>query len=77
MGPGYELGRAVEYLINAGHDEARVWKYTPREIKGWLEFASRRKIQERRDATLVSLHGARGEPKALKKMIDKMEKDGQ
>jgi hypothetical protein len=77
MGPGYELGRAVDFLIKEGHDEGRVWKYTPREIKGWIDFAARRKHHERREATLVAMHGARGDPKELKKMLAKMEKDGQ
>ena len=48
---------------------------TPREIAGSLYFAERRK--RRQAAELLSLHAlaARGEPRALKSQIERLQKD--
>ena len=57
-----------------GHDPVAVWRYTPRQISGFVGFAATRRRREA--AMTLSLHAtaARGEPQALRKQIRELEK---
>lgn len=69
MGTGYEIGKAVEFLIHEGHDEERVWKMTLRRIQGWIAFAVRRKVAERAELLSVVAMAYRAEGKKLEKIM--------
>lgn len=75
MGTGYELGRAVEFLIHEGHPPDVVWRYTPRQIQGWIQFAFRRKLGERAEMMATMGMASRGDPKELKKQMRSLEQE--
>jgi hypothetical protein len=43
------------------------WKYTPRQLNGWLELSARRKAGEQLEAISVAVMGTRADNKVLKK----------
>jgi hypothetical protein len=77
MGAGYEIARAIEYLISQGHASATVWKMTPREMTGWISLAARRQIHERAVQLSIMSSAARADAKDLKKQLKEMEREGQ
>jgi hypothetical protein len=59
-------------LIAWGHHGA--WDYTPRQIAGFHNFASKRQKQEvARDLSIMA-SASRGDPKELKKQIRDLQK---
>lgn len=57
-----------------GHDPQAVWRYTPRQISGFVGFAARRLKREAAQALSLQSMAARGDPKALRKQIKDLEK---
>lgn len=43
MGPGYEIARALAFLIERNHP---AWSYTPRQLAGWMELYGRQRAQD-------------------------------
>jgi hypothetical protein len=62
-------------LISLGHDAVAVWNYTPRQLNGFLRFASRRRCLEAAERMALAATAARGDPKAVKDQIEKLSKD--
>ncbi|TIL83950.1 MAG: hypothetical protein E5Y73_35460 [Mesorhizobium sp.] len=62
-------------MIADGHQAADVWRYTPRQVIGFLGFASKRRRQDAAAALSIGAMAARGDPKELKKQIEKLERD--
>jgi hypothetical protein len=48
---------------------------TPREIAGSLYFADRRRRREAADHLVIGALGARGEPRELKRQLERLRKD--
>jgi hypothetical protein len=65
----------VEQLIASGHPPAAVWNYTPRQIAGFLFFSSKRKNREDASKLSIGAMAARGDPKDVKKQVEKLGKD--
>ena len=57
-----------------GHRPADVWGYTPRRIAAFLFIAEKRRNRERIEAINIGLMAARGEPKAVDKMVKELER---
>jgi len=77
MGSGYELARAVQKCISAGHRPAEVWRYTPRQLAGWGALIDRERIG--RNLELMHLfRSAYGlDRKDYKALVDKMHKNSE
>jgi hypothetical protein len=69
MGSGYEIARAVEFCVAHGHPLESVWRYTPRQLQGWIELIMRRRVGERVEAMTMFASASRAEPKELQKQI--------
>jgi len=41
MGSGYEIARALQRCIGAGHSPELAWTYTPRQLIAWGEIIDR------------------------------------
>ena len=74
-GAGYELAVAIDALIAAGYPPSDAWAMTPREIAGRLYFAERRRKREAAEQLSLQALAARGEPRALKKQIEDLQRD--
>ena len=62
-------------MIAANYPCAEVWAMTPREIAASLYFAERRRKREAAEQLALSALAARGEPRALKKQIEDLQRD--
>ena len=62
-------------MISAGHPPADAWSYTPRQIKGFLALAGRRRTREYAERLSIAAAGARGDPKAIKKVLKDAERE--
>lgn len=58
-----------------GHPPDAVWRYTPRQIAGFLHFASIRQRRERAAALAMGFNAARGKPQDVKTQIKDLQKD--
>ncbi|TCN30344.1 hypothetical protein [Sinorhizobium americanum] len=58
-----------------GHPPAAVWAYTPRQIAGFLHFASIRIRKERAAELATGFNAARGKPQDVKTQIKDLQKD--
>lgn len=59
----------IEALIAIGHDEARVWTYTPRRMNGYLTFAGiRKKIEAAQEVAFIAI-GSQGSKKSIESTI--------
>lgn len=58
-----------------GHPPAAVWSYTPRQIAGFLEFASKRQRREQALALATGFSASRGKPQDVKKRIGELTKE--
>jgi hypothetical protein len=52
-----------------------VWNYTPRQIQAYLFIAGRRRKAEAAEQLSIGSMAARGDPKAVKKQLQKWRKD--
>lgn len=59
----------IEALVSLGHDEARVWQYTPRRMNGYLTFAGIRKKMEAAQQVAFIAVGSQGSKKGIEKTI--------
>lgn len=46
-----------------------MWKYTPRQMEGYLFLAARRKLKEAALNLSIATSGARGEPREVRSRI--------
>ena len=74
-GAGFELAVAIDALIAAGYPPSDAWAMTPREIAGCLYFAERRRKRAAAEQLSLQALAARGEPRALKKQIEDLQRD--
>ena len=58
-----------------GHPPAAVWSYTPRQIAGFLHFASIRRRRERADALATGFNASRGKPQDVKQQLKDLQKE--
>jgi hypothetical protein len=77
MGAGYEIARAVEFVIANGHPEERAWKMTPRQLTAWTALAMRRKVGERAALLTVVTMAMRAEGKAIQTKLKEMMRESQ
>ncbi|WP_164779074.1 hypothetical protein, partial [Mesorhizobium sp. M7A.F.Ca.CA.001.08.2.1] len=66
---------AIERLIAEGHSPAEVWRYTPRQIVGFIGFAARRRNHDAAATLALGALAARGDPKDLKKQIADLDRE--
>ncbi|WP_160310511.1 hypothetical protein [Microvirga vignae] len=52
-----------------------VWKYTPRQLAGFLWYAGRRIQRERAALLALQASAARGKPEDVKKQIKELSKE--
>lgn len=52
-----------------GHPASDVWSYTPKQISGFLWFASKRLKVKAAEALSIQFNASRGDPKEVKRMI--------
>ena len=58
-----------------GHPPAEVWGYTPKQLNGFLGFASKRMKREAAHQLSLGAMASRGDPKELKKILKDAEKE--
>lgn len=76
MGSGYELARAIQRCVSAGHPVERAWQYTPRQLAGWGEIIERERIARNLDLARAFRIG-NSDQKAYKEASKKMEEFSQ
>jgi hypothetical protein len=76
MGSGYELARALNTCIRAGHPPDTAWGYTPRQLKGWVEIIGRDDLAAQR-RLINAFRAAQGDGKAVKDYIKKLDEQSQ
>jgi hypothetical protein len=77
MGAGYEVARAVEFVIANGHPEERAWKMTPRQLTAWTALAMRRKVGERAAMMSTMALAMRAEGKVIQARLKEMMRESQ
>jgi hypothetical protein len=77
MGSGYEIARAVEKLIRLGHPPERAWRYTPRQLNGWLQLAERRRHGELAQLAAIVRLAQSSDNVAVKKELQKLQDESQ
>jgi len=72
MGSGYEMARAIELLVAAGHPPDVAWSYTPRQLAAWAELSTRRKSGEYSTQLSLNSIAAHADAKLLKSSTKKL-----
>ena len=58
-----------------GHSPSAVWSYTPRQIAGFLDFASTRLKREQARDLAIGFSAARGKPQDVKQQMKDLQKE--
>jgi hypothetical protein len=65
----------IDALIAANYPRAEVWAMTPRDIAASLYFADRRRRRVVAEQLALATLAIRGEPRALKKQMEDLQRD--
>jgi hypothetical protein len=58
-----------------GHPPAAVWSYTPRQVAGFLEFATKRLKREQAARLATGFSASRGKPQDVRKQVKELTKE--
>lgn len=71
MGSGYEIARAIQRCVGAGHDIDRCWSYTPRQLAAFSELIARDQLgEDLRLVRMLRLSKMKNAQKVLKRMTE-------